>query len=120
VLSIDESNNSMTLAGDVPMNSKVQLMMASNDELVQGAFEAAKQAMKNRVKKPQLALLVSCVGRKLVMKQRVEEEIEEVQNVIGEDVAVCGYYSYGEIAPFSESTFCELHNQTMTLTLISE
>ncbi|MGL5113097.1 MAG: FIST signal transduction protein, partial [Flavobacterium sp.] len=45
VLSIDESNNSMTLAGDVPMNSKVQLMMASNDELVQGAFEAAKQAM---------------------------------------------------------------------------
>lgn len=120
ILSIDESNNSMTLAGDVPMNSKVQLMMASNDELVQGAFNAATRAMKNRKTPPQLALLVSCVGRKLVMKQRVEEEIEEVHNVIGEQVAICGFYSYGEMAPFSENTFCELHNQTMTLTLISE
>jgi hypothetical protein len=120
ILSIDESNNSMTLAGDVPMNSKVQLMMASNDELVQGAFNAATSAMKNRKNPPQLALLVSCVGRKLVMKQRVEEEIEEVHNVIGEQVAICGFYSYGEMAPFSENTFCELHNQTMTLTLISE
>ncbi|MGL2994837.1 FIST signal transduction protein [Flavobacterium sp. TSSA_36] len=120
ILSIDENNNSMTLAGDVPMNSKVQLMMASNDELVQGAYNAGNQAMKNRVNPPQLALIVSCVGRKLVMKQRVEEEIEEVHNVIGQKTAICGFYSYGEMAPFSDNTFCELHNQTMTLTLISE
>jgi hypothetical protein len=76
--------------------------------------------MKNRVNPPQLALIVSCVGRKLVMKQRVEEEIEEVHNVIGQKTAICGFYSYGEMAPFSDNTFCELHNQTMTLTLISE
>ena len=76
--------------------------------------------MKDRIEKPQLALLVSCVGRKLVMNQRVEEEIERVQEIIGQNVAITGFYSYGEIAPFTENTFCELHNQTMTLTLISE
>lgn len=120
ILNIDNENNSMILAGDVPENSKVQLMMASIDGIADGAAIAAKLAMKDRIEKPQLALLVSCVGRKLVMNQRVEEEIERVQEIIGQNVAITGFYSYGEIAPFTENTFCELHNQTMTLTLISE
>lgn len=120
ILSINEEENSMTLAGDMPENAKVQLMMASVDALSEGAFKAAKLAMKDRNKSPELAILVSCVGRKLIMNQRVEEEIEEVQNVIGKNAAVTGFYSYGEMAPFSGSSSCELHNQTMTLTLISE
>lgn len=120
ILGIDNENQSMTLAGDVPVNSKVQLMMASVDAIAEGANEAAKLAMKNRKNKPQLALLVSCVGRKLVMNQRVEEEIERVHEVVGEQTAITGFYSYGEMAPFSGNTFCDLHNQTMTLTLMSE
>ncbi|MDG2431649.1 FIST C-terminal domain-containing protein, partial [Flavobacterium sp.] len=120
ILNINNEDNSMILAGDVPVDSKVQLMMSSVDGIADGAEQAAKLAMNDRKVKPQLALLVSCVGRKLVMNQRVEEEIERVQEVIGPDVAVTGFYSYGEMAPFAENTFCELHNQTMTLTLISE
>lgn len=120
ILGIDNEKQSMTLAGDVPVNSKVQLMMASVDAIAEGASEAAKLAMKDRKNKPQLALLVSCVGRKLVMNQRVEEEIERVKEVVGEKTAITGFYSYGEMAPFSGNTFCDLHNQTMTLTLISE
>ena len=120
ILGIDNEVQSMTLAGDVPVNSKVQLMMASVDAIAEGANKAAKLAMKNRKNKPQLALLVSCVGRKLVMNQRVEEEIERVREVVGKKTAITGFYSYGEMAPFSGNTFCDLHNQTMTLTLISE
>ncbi|QYS88010.1 FIST signal transduction protein [Flavobacterium davisii] len=120
VLNIDENNNSMTLAGDVPINSKVQLMMASVDGLSEGAKKAAQEAMENRIKNPEFALLVSCIGRKLVMDQRVEEEIEEVKKTIGNQTVISGFYSYGEIAPFGKNSNCELHNQTMTLTLISE
>lgn len=120
ILGIDNEKQSMTLAGDVPENSKVQLMMASVDAIAEGASQAAKLAMENREAQPQLALLVSCVGRKLVMNQRVEEEIERVQEVIGKNTTITGFYSYGEMAPFSGNTFCDLHNQTMTLTLISE
>ena len=120
ILSINKENNSMVLAGDVPEGSKVQLMMASVDAIADGAYEAAKLAMENRKNEPQLALLVSCIGRKLVMDQRVEEEIEEVMNVIGKQTSLTGFYSYGEMAPFHGETACELHNQTMTLTLISE
>ena len=120
ILSIDEKENSMTLAGDVPINSKVQLMMASVDGLSEGALTAAKKAMEHRHTQPEFALLVSCIGRKLVMDQRVEEEVEEVKKVIGNQAVISGFYSYGEIAPFGKNSSCELHNQTMTLTLISE
>ena len=120
ILSINEEKNTMILAGDVPMGSTVQLMMANIDNIAEGALHAADIGMKNRKNKPELALLVSCVGRKLVMDQRVEEEIEEVIEVIGKQAIVGGFYSYGELAPFYGNKSCELHNQTMTLTLFSE
>lgn len=120
ILNINNENQSMILAGDVPINSRVQLMMASVDGIATGAQDAAKFAMKNRKNKPEIAILVSCIGRKLVMNQRVEEEVEQVREIIGENTPMTGFYSYGEMAPFNESTSCELHNQTMTLTLISE
>jgi hypothetical protein len=120
ILNINNEDQSMILAGDVPMNSRVQLMMASVDGIATGAQDAAKFAMKNRKNKPEIAILVSCIGRKLVMNQRVEEEVEQVRETIGENTPMTGFYSYGEMAPFNESTSCELHNQTMTLTLISE
>jgi hypothetical protein len=120
ILSINNEDNSMTLAGDVPMNSRVQLMMASIDGIAEGAGIAAGFAMKSRKSKPEIAILISCIGRKLVMSQRVEEEVERVREFVGEKIPLAGFYSYGEMAPFNGSTSCELHNQTMTLTLISE
>ncbi|WP_026933737.1 FIST signal transduction protein [Christiangramia echinicola] len=120
ILNIDRENQTMILAGDVPQGAKVQLMMASADALLEGAREAAKLAMKSRRSSPDLALLVSCIGRRLVLDQRAEEEIEEVIDIVGKKVNIGGFYSYGEIAPFHGETTGSLHNQTMTLTLISE
>lgn len=120
ILNIDELENAMILAGDVPERSKVQLMMSTVDDIANGANLAAKIAMRNRKNKPELALLVSCIGRKLVMDQRTEEEVEEVISVIGPSAKITGFYSYGEMAPFEGQETCKLHNQTMTLTLFSE
>ena len=120
ILNINEDENAMILAGDIPENSKVQLMMTNVDNIANASERAAKQALELRVNKPQLALLVSCIGRKLVLDQRVEEEIEEVVSVLGNTPTICGFYSYGEIAPFHGENNCQLHNQTMTITLISE
>ena len=120
ILNIDEDSNAMILAGDIPENSKVQLMMTNVDNIANASERAAKQALELRKNKPQLALLVSCIGRKLVLDQRVEEEIEEVVEVVGNQTTISGFYSYGEIAPFHGENTCQLHNQTMTITLISE
>lgn len=120
ILNINEADNTMILAGDIPENSRVQLMMTNVDNIANASERAAKQALEFRESKPQLAILVSCIGRKLVLDQRVEEEIEEVLAVVGKETTLSGFYSYGEIAPFHGENNCQLHNQTMTITLISE
>jgi hypothetical protein len=121
ILGIDEAAGSLTFAGDVPQGHLAQLMKANVDRLVDGAQGAASASLEALGSTPpELAILISCVGRKLVLKQRVEEEVESVRDVLGDDAVLVGFYSYGEIAPFSGSTACELHNQTMTITTLRE
>ncbi|MHB8811971.1 MAG: FIST C-terminal domain-containing protein [Steroidobacteraceae bacterium] len=123
VLAIDRGARSMIFAGDIPEGHKAQLMRGELGRLVEGATEAAAQAKANHADvntSQALALLVSCVGRRLLMGQRSEEEIQAVRELLPDTVAMLGMYSYGEIAPHPVSGLCELHNQTMTITLISE
>jgi hypothetical protein len=96
-------------------------MKANIDRLIDGAEDSAISANKNQDEEAsELAILISCVGRRLVLKQLVEEEVEVVREVIGKKPSITGFYSYGEIAPFGEFSPCELHNQTMTITTLSE
>ena len=120
ILDIETTDGSIVLAGNCAQNSRAQLMMGSVHGIVHGAEQAAKYAMEGRKNKPQLALLVSCMGRKAIMGQRVEEEIELIKEIIGTHVPVTGFYSYAEMAPVHDRYECEVHNQTMTLTLFSE
>lgn len=121
ILSVDREARSLTFAGDVPTGHFARLMRANFDRLLDGASGAAQTSYEAiGSTSPSLAILISCVGRKLVLKQRVEEEVEAVQDVLGRATALTGFYSYGEISPFSPSARCELHNQTMTITTLSE
>lgn len=121
ILGVDEKAGSLTLAGDIDPAGYFRLMHANTDALVEGA-ETAAQAARNRVgcDRPSLALLVSCVGRKLVMGDRVDEEVEAVGAVFGQGAVLAGFYSNGEISPLTGHVACKLHNQTMTITHIAE
>jgi hypothetical protein len=122
-LGIDEAQGSLTLAGDVKQGSTVWLMQAGTDRLVSGAEDAAGDALMNGQPAPDartLAILVSCVGRKLVMGERTDEEIEAVVETLGPNIHVTGFYSNGEIAPGVAGGDCLLHNQTMTITTLRE
>jgi hypothetical protein len=121
ILAVDDEQQSMTFAGDIPEGSYARLMKANFDRLVDGASDAAqtsKRAFGDTT--PDLAILVSCVGRKMVLKQRIEEEVEAVRDVLGAGTVLTGFYSYGEISPFTPNARCELHNQTMTITTLFE
>lgn len=121
ILSIDEEAKTMTFAGNLPEGSRVRLMKANFDKLIEASSTAASNSfvgIKNH--KPDLAILVSCVGRKLILQDRIDEEVEAAKNVIGLNTTITGFYSYGEISPFSSGTQCELHNQTMTITTFTE
>ncbi|MCP4752582.1 MAG: hypothetical protein GY866_16970 [Proteobacteria bacterium] len=121
ILSIDETDRSMTFAGDVPEGAYARLMKANFDRLIDGAVGAARIShLALGDSPPDLAILISCVGRKMVLKQRVEEEIEGAREILGDRPVLTGFYSYGEISPFNPGDRCALHNQTMTITTFSE
>lgn len=121
ILSVDELAQSMTFAGDVPVGAYARLMKANFDRLVDGAAGAARTSLLPLGSRaPELAVLISCVGRKLVLKQRIEEEVESVREILGNSPVLAGFYSYGEISPFTPTARCELHNQTMTITTFAE
>ncbi len=120
ILSIDEENQSMVFAGEIPEGSRVRFMRSNFDRLIDAASQAASACLEMNNFKPKLALLISCVGRKLVLDNRTEEEIEVVSEILGEETIISGFYSYGELSPLRPMEDCVLHNQTMTITCLSE
>jgi hypothetical protein len=99
ILGIDENAKSLTFAGNMPEGAYARLMKANIDRLIDGASNAAQNSMNGNAERPELAILISCVGRKLVLNQRIEEEVEVIRAVYGNDTAITGFYSYGEISP---------------------
>ncbi len=119
IVGIDEAAKSMTFAGDIPHGATARLMRATADRLIDGAVKAADQVAVEADGET-LALMVSCIGRKLTLGQRSAEEVEEAGRVLGPQNRRIGFYSYGELSPHEFGGFCELHNQTMTITVIGE
>lgn len=121
VLKIDDATQSMTFAGDIPDGSTVQFMRASFERLIDGAAEAASLASRGALTPSDgsVSIAISCVGRRLVLGERAEEEVESALEKLPAGTKLVGFYSYGEISPY-EKGLCDLHNQTMTLTTITE
>jgi len=119
IVAINENERSMTFAGDMPEGFSAQFMRGNFDRLIEGAAEAAHQAVLPS-SGDRVAVLVSCIGRKLLLGQRICEEVEAVQDVFGKDIALTGFYSYGEVSPHAATHCAELHNQTMTITVFGE
>jgi|HubBroStandDraft_6_1064221.scaffolds.fasta_scaffold47714_2 hypothetical protein len=123
VLAVDRDARSMTFAGDVPQGWTAQLMRGNFDRLAAGAADAARQArsgLKVDDARERFSILVSCIGRRLLMGQRTTDEAEAAGEELGADTLRLGFYSYGEISPHAKSGICELHNQTMTVTTLAE
>jgi len=120
ILSVSEADQSLTFAGDIPEGSMAQLMHGNRDRLIDGAAQAGRMtSSRTRASAPTLALAISCVGRRIVLGQHAEDEVEAVYDSLPRDTTLVGFYSYGEISPLASGR-CDLHNQTMTLTTIWE
>lgn len=121
VLAVDPEARSMTFAGDIPEGSRAQLMKANFDRLIHGASQAAARArpVAGGVGGDVLAVAVSCVGRRMVLGERIEEELESALEALPAGAGQVGMYSYAELSPFAAGA-CDLHNQTMTLTTLAE
>lgn len=120
ILAVDEQRNALVFAGDIPNGALAQLMRANFDRLIEGASDAAGHlGLRGISSGPLLCIAVSCVGRRLVLGERAEEELEATIDMLPVGARQVGFYSYGELSPLVSGR-CELHNQTMTLTAIQE
>ncbi len=120
VVAIDEAEGSLTFAADIPEGATAQLMMANKDRLISGAENAAMSVQSGLTPPPDFALLVSSVGRRRVLGQRTEEEVEAVSAILGPEVPLAGYYAYGEICPTEPGGEGEVQNQSMAITTLRE
>jgi hypothetical protein len=120
ILSIDEAQQSMIFAGDIPEGYLSNLMKANSNRLIDGASQAAVAAMSDLPELDStLSIAISCVGRRMVLGARTEEELEVITEVLPKNARQVGFYSYGELSP-CQNGLCDLHNQTMTITIIAE
>jgi hypothetical protein len=119
ILNIDEANGSIMLAGDVVEGNLVRLMHAKTEALIDGAHRAAEFAAYGNAAEKSLGILVSCIGRKVVMGDDVDGEVSAVKEAFGGNPVLTGFYSYGEICPNQNNRRSVLHNQTMTITRLT-
>lgn len=121
ILAVDEEQQSLTFAGDIPEGYQVRLMFASFDNLVDGAEKSAEMLdLNDDISTDVLAIAISCVGRRMVMNEDPGAELEATLDMLPDSTQQVGFYSYGELSPFAKNGSCDLHNQTMTLTTIYE
>lgn len=131
MVAIDEAAQSVTFAGDLAENSTVRLMSAGFDALVTAAADAAGDASpragpaedgKTDPPPPSravLALAVAGMGRRLVLGERAEDELEASLAALPDGTRQVGWYAYGELQPLPAG-HCVLNNQTINLTTITE
>lgn len=117
ILNINEQDRYMVFAGNVPDGSHIRLMKANYNKLIEGSSRAAQHTL---VTNPDLAILISCIGRKMILRDRTKEEVHAVNEIFGTATCTTGFYSYGEISPFNTGSLSLLHNQTMTITTFTE
>ncbi len=112
-------------AGEVPQGSEIRLMLGDEEKAIKAAKEAAEYA-KEQLKgaKPRAIFVFNCAARYMLLGSRADEEIEAIQKVLGKEVPLIGFYTYGEQAPLAGILGLEcrsvFHNETMTLMVLGE
>ncbi|MEZ5960885.1 MAG: FIST N-terminal domain-containing protein [Hyphomonadaceae bacterium] len=119
VLNVDRELRTLTFAAGIPEGWTARLMRGAFDNLAEGAAVAARNVGGGADARG-LALLVSCVGRRIVMGEYAGDEVEAVARELPSGFQQIGFYSHGEISASPDEGFCGLHNQTMTIMTLEE
>ncbi|PRY15087.1 FIST signal transduction protein [Kineococcus rhizosphaerae] len=119
VLGVDHAADTILLTGDVPQGCTAQLLHQDSEALADAAEVAARDAVAAASAPVGLALVVTCLGRRLALGSRTEDELESVVAGLPAGTPVVGFYTYGELAPTAARS-CDLHNKTLTVAVLGE
>ena len=125
IMAVDPQTGSITFAGDIPQGAKVKMTMGNEADII-GAVEKAAQSALNELQsdnpavKPKAIFLYSCMARRIVLGSKTGKEILAIQKIVGGNVPIIGFYTYGEYAPIDKHGYSYFHNETATITIIGE
>lgn len=127
-VTVDEKG-SITCAAEIPEGSEVRLMIGSKEKAIEAAQEAARHLMHEfEIEKtsPKFILMFNCIAREKLFGQKANEEIQAVMDIVGHDVPLIGFYTYGEQAPIGgeirdiEKIDSRFYNETMVMFGVGE
>jgi len=113
----------ITMASETPKGSIVRLMIGDQDNAKNAADWAANRAKEQLGKAtPKCAIMFNCMARKKLFGMKCHEENALVSSIIGKDVPIIGFYTYGEKGPLlgKIGTPAYFHNETMTMLLLGD
>lgn len=122
---IANEKGEITCAAEITEGSEIRLMLGDPEKAIQAAKEAAQGALTQlKGAKPKVVFVFDCMARNKLLGPRIGEEIVAIQNVLGKEVPLIGFYTYGEQAPLGgvlgPECFSVFHNETMTLLALGE
>jgi len=120
IVGIDEAQGGLSFDCKIAEGAHARFLVGNAGHLVEGALSAAEISQQRLGSPAELSIVVSCFGRKVVLGQQTEEELEALRQVFGSQTVMTGFYSYGEISGLADSAQAGLYNQTMTVTTLSE
>jgi len=113
----------ITMAAAIPEGTTIRLMIGDKEKAIDAAKEAATHALKQlEGHEPRLILMFNCMARNKLLGVRCSEENKAVQDIIGREVPMLGFYTYGEQGPLlgEKGTPAYFHNETMTILVIGD
>ncbi len=125
-ITVDEKG-SITCAAEIPEGSEIRLMVGSRDEAIKMAKVAAKSAVEQLDgSTPKAVIIFNCIARNKLFGDRSGDEIKAIQEAIGVNVPLIGFYTYGEQAPLGgevkniEKCNSAFHNETVVVCVLAD
>jgi hypothetical protein len=118
-MSVDRKERSITFAGEIPEGAMVNLTCGDKDSVLAATDIAAREA-RSAIgdATPEIIFCYSCMARRIVLGSRIGEEIDRIRMQFGPQVPILGFYSYGEYCPIGAAACNNLHNETITLSVL--
>ena len=122
---IANNKGEITCAAEIPEGAEIRLMLGDAEKAIYAARKAAEDAKQqlNGVS-PAAVIVFDCIARQKLLGNRIREEIIAIQDILGNNVPLIGFYGYGEQGPFPETAgnkyYSRFHNQTLVLLVIGE
>lgn len=119
-----KNDGSLVTQGDVPQNSKIRLMISTEDSRLKAVIAACEDAKRNLAGgKIKFVMVFDSAARLALLGRQNDIELGVIKEVFGKDTPLIGISTNGEQAPLKSINYLGqtyLHNQSINILAIGD